>query len=127
MNLLLDTHIFLWFVNDDPRLGDRHKDLIENESNFSYLSVASLWEMSIKYNLGKLKLAPSYEDFVMREVRESSIILLNIELDHLRINASLPFHHKDPFDRIIIAQSIAENLPIITVDSIFNQYPIRLV
>jgi PIN domain nuclease of toxin-antitoxin system len=106
---------------------DRHKDLIENESNFSYLSVASLWEMSIKYNLGKLKLAPTYEDFVEREVRESSIILLNIELEHLRINASLPFHHRDPFDRIIIAQSIAENIPLITVDSIFNQYPIRLV
>jgi len=127
MNLLLDTHIFLWFVNDDPRLSDRHKDLIENESNFSYLSVASLWEMSIKYNLGKLKLDPSYEDFVEKEVRESSIILLNIELEHLRINASLPFHHRDPFDRIIIAQSIAENVPIITGDSIFNQYPIRLV
>ena len=127
MNLLLDTHIFLWFVNDDPRLSDRYKDLIENESNFNYLSVASLWEMSIKYNLGKLKLVPSYEDFVEREIRESSIILLNIELEHLRINASLPFHHRDPFDRIIIAQSIAENIPIITVDSIFNQYPIRLV
>jgi PIN domain nuclease of toxin-antitoxin system len=127
MNLLLDTHIFLWFVNDDPRLSDRHKDLIENEGNFSYLSVASLWEMSIKYNLGKLKLDPSYKDFIEREVRESSIILLNIELEHLRINASLPFHHRDPFDRIIISQSIAENVSIIKVDSIFNQYPIRLV
>lgn len=61
------------------------------------------------------------------EVRESSVILLNIELDHLRINACLPFHHRDPFDRLIIAQSIAENLPILTVDSFFNQYPIRLV
>lgn len=127
MNLLLDTHIFLWFVNDDPKLNDRLKDLIENESNFSYLSIASVWEMSIKYNLGKLKLAPSYEDFVERQIRESSIILLSIELEHLRINASLPFHHKDPFDRVIIAQSMAENIPIITVDSIFNQYPVILV
>ncbi len=127
MNLLLDTHIFLWFVNDDPRLSDRLKDLIENESNFSYLSLASLWEMSIKYNLGKLMLAPSYEDFVEREVKESGVILLGIELEHLRINASLPFHHRDPFDRIIIAQSIAEKFPIITVDSIFHQYPIILV
>ena len=127
MNLLLDTHIFLWFVNDDPRLSDRLKDLIEDESNDSYLSIASLWEMSIKYNLGKLTLAPSYEDFIEKEIRESSVILLGIELEHLKINASLPFHHRDPFDRIIIAQSIAESFPIITVDSIFNQYPILLV
>jgi PIN domain nuclease of toxin-antitoxin system len=127
MNLLLDTHIFLWFVNDDPRLSDPLKDLIENENNFSYLSIASLWEMSIKYNLGKLTLAPSYEEFVEREVRGSSIILLNIELEHLRINASLPFHHRDPFDRIIIAQAMAENLPIMTVDSAFNQYSIILI
>ncbi|MEB3249764.1 MAG: type II toxin-antitoxin system VapC family toxin [Merismopediaceae bacterium] len=127
MNFLLDTHVFLWFINDDPRLSDQRKDMIENEHNLRYLSVASLWEMSIKYNLGKLKLEPSYDDFVEKEVQESSIILLNIELEHLRINASLPFHHRDPFDRILIAQSLAENLPIMTVDSIFNQYPVRLV
>jgi len=68
MNLLLDTHIFLWFVNDDPRLSNSLKDLIESENNLSFLSVASLWEMSIKYNLGKLTLAPSYEEFMEREV-----------------------------------------------------------
>ena len=127
MNLLLDTHIFLWFVNDDPRLSDQFKDLIENDHNFSYLSFASLWEMSIKYNLGKLRLSPSYEEFIDREVSESSIILLDIELEHLKINASLPFHHRDPFDRIIIAQSMAENIPIMTIDSVFNQYPITLI
>jgi PIN domain nuclease of toxin-antitoxin system len=127
MNLLLDTHTFLWFVNDDPRLSDRLKDLIENENNVSYLSIASLWEMSIKYNLGKLTLAPSYEEFVEREVISSSITLLNIELEYLKINATLPFHHRDPFDRIIIAQSMAENIPIITVDSVFNKYSIILI
>lgn len=127
MNVLLDTHIFLWFVNDDPRLSDHRKDLIENEKNSIYLSVASIWEMSIKYNLVKLTLAPSYEEFIAREISESSIILLNIELEHLKINASLPLHHRDPFDRIIIAQCIAENLPVITVDSLFHQYPIILI
>lgn len=127
MNFLLDTHIFLWFVNDDPRLSDRFKDLIENQSNFIYISVASLWEMSIKYNLGKLTLAPAYEEFVEREITESSIILLNIELEHIKINASLPFHHRDPFDRIIIAQSMAENISIMTLDSVFSRYPITLI
>lgn len=127
MNLLLDTHTFLWFVNDDPRLSDRFKDLIENENNVSYLSIASLWEMSIKYNLGKLTLAPSYEEFVEKEIITSRINLLNIELEHLKINATLPFHHRDPFDRIIIAQSMAENIPVITVDSVFNKYSIILI
>lgn len=127
MNLLLDTHIFLWFVNDDPRLSDHLKDLIENKNNCSYLSIASLWEMSIKYNLGKLTLSPSYEEFIEREVSESSINLLNIELEHLKINSYLPFHHRDPFDRIIIAQSMAEKIPIITIDSVFNQYSIIVI
>jgi len=127
MNLLLDTHIFLWFVNDDPRLSNSLKDLIESENNLSFLSVASLWEMSIKYNLGKLTLAPSYEEFIEREVLQSSIILLNIRLEHLKINASLPFHHRDPFDRIIIAQSLAESIPIVTVDSAFSQYSVTLI
>jgi PIN domain nuclease of toxin-antitoxin system len=127
MNLLLDTHTFLWFVNDDPRLSDRFKDLIENENNVSYLSIASLWEMSIKYNLGKLTLAPSYEEFVEKEIITSRINLLNLELEHIKINATLPFHHRDPFDRIIIAQSKAENIPVITVDSVFNEYSIILI
>ena len=127
MKLLLDTQIIIWFVNDDPQLNDHLKDLIEDKNNTIYLSIASLWEMSIKYNLGKLRLVPSYEEFIEKEVNESRIVLLNLELEHLKINASLPFHHRDPFDRIIIAQSMAENLPIITSDSIFSQYSIALI
>lgn len=80
MRLLLDTHTFLWFVNDRPKL----KDLIEDTSNVSYLSVASLWEMSIKFNLGKLKLYSNYEEFVEREVTTSAIQLLNIKLEHFK-------------------------------------------
>ncbi|MEN9568581.1 MAG: hypothetical protein RLZZ69_3777, partial [Cyanobacteriota bacterium] len=93
----------------------------------SYLSMASLWEMSIKFNLGKLRLDPNYEEFVEREVITSSIKLLEIELEHLRINAALPFHHRDPFDRIIIAQAVVENLPIISVDSAFYKYSVTLI
>ncbi|MEB3174689.1 MAG: type II toxin-antitoxin system VapC family toxin [Cyanobacteriota bacterium] len=127
MNLLLDTHTFLWFVNDDSRLSQFHKNLIENESNDSYLSLASLWEMSIKYNLGKLRLEPSYEDFVKKEVNGSNVILLAIKLEHIKANASLPFYHRDPFDRIIIAQSMTENIPIITLDVVFKQYSVELI
>ncbi len=127
MRLLLDTHTFLWFVNDNPKLSDHLKDLIEDTNNIIYLSVASLWEMSIKFNLGKLTLDPNYEEFIEREVTISAIQLLNIELEHLRINATLPFHHRDPFDRLIIAQSIAENIPIVTLDSAFSKYSITLI
>ena len=127
MRLLLDTHTFLWFVNDNPKLSDHLKELIEDTSNVSYISTASLWEMSIKFNLGKLRLDPNYEEFINREVTTSNIQLLNIELKHLSINATLPFHHRDPFDRLIIAQSIAENIPIVTLDSAFNQYSATLI
>lgn len=127
MKLLLDTHTFLWFVNDNPKLSNHLKDLIEDTNNVSYLSVASLWEMSIKFNLDKLTLNPNYEEFVEREVTTSTIQLLNIELEHLKINATLPFHHRDPFDRLIIAQSIAENIPIVSVDLAFDKYSVTLI
>lgn len=127
MKLLLDTHTFLWFVNDNPKLSNRLKDLIEDTNNVSCLSVASLWEMSIKYNLGRLTLYSNYEEFVDREVTTSAIQLLSIELEHFKINATLPFHHRDPFDRLIVAQSIAENIPIITVDSAFDKYSATLI
>ena len=127
MKLLLDTHAFLWFINDDPKLSNHLKEIIEDTNNISYLSVASLWEMSIKFNLGKLTLNPNYEKFVEREVTTSTIQLLNIELEHLRINATIPFHHKDPFDRLIIAQSMAEDIPIVSVDSAFDKYAVNLI
>ena len=127
MKLLLDTHTFLWFVNDSPKLSNHLKDLIEDTNNISYLSVASLWEMSIKSNLSKLTLDPNYEEFVDREVTTSAIQLLNIKLEHLRVNSTLPFHHRDPFDRLIIAQSMAENIPIVSVDSAFDKYSVTLI
>ena len=127
MKLLVDTHIFLWFVNDDHELNNHIKDMIEDRKNIIYLSIASLWEMSIKYNLGKLKLDKSYEEFIRKEIYETRLILLNININHLIINANLPFHHKDPFDRLIISKSIAEKIPIISVDSTFVQYSINII
>ncbi|MBW4586913.1 type II toxin-antitoxin system VapC family toxin [Aetokthonos hydrillicola Thurmond2011] len=127
MNLLLDTHIFLWFISDNIKLSDPLKDLIENENNISYLSIASLWEMSIKYNLGKLKLNTSYEAFIEEEIVKSNIKLLNIDLEHLKLNATLAFHHRDPFDRLIIAQSMGESIPIVTADTIFNKYSVTII
>ncbi|TRV44416.1 MAG: type II toxin-antitoxin system VapC family toxin [Microcystis panniformis Mp_GB_SS_20050300_S99D] len=127
MKLLLDTQILLWFVNDDLQLNDHLKDLIEDKNNTICLSIASLWEMSIKYNLGKLKFESSYQDFVELEIIQSCIKLLDIKVNHLYVHSHLPLYHKDPFDRLIIAQSIAENIPLISVDSIFSQYPVTII
>ncbi|NET00807.1 MAG: type II toxin-antitoxin system VapC family toxin [Sphaerospermopsis sp. SIO1G2] len=127
MQLLLDTQIIIWFVNDDPQLKEHLKDLIEDQNNTIYLSIASLWEMSIKYNLGKLKFEGSYQEFVEVEIIHSCINLLDINVNHLYIHSHLPLYHKDPFDRLIIAQSIAENIPLISADSIFSQYPVTII
>ncbi|HAC64764.1 MAG TPA: PIN domain nuclease [Cyanothece sp. UBA12306] len=127
MELLLDTHIFLWFVDDNLKLSNHLKDLIEDRNNSKYLSVASLWEMSIKYSSGKLKLETSYEQFIEEEITQTNLNLLHIKLEHLNIVSSLPFHHRDPFDRLIISQSMVEGMSIITVDSAFEQYPIKII
>ncbi|MEA5574811.1 type II toxin-antitoxin system VapC family toxin [Anabaena sp. UHCC 0451] len=127
MQLLLDTQIIIWFVNDDPQLKDHLKDLIEDQNNTIDLSIASLWEMSIKYNLGKLKFESSYQEFVELEIIQSCLNLLDIKVNHFYVHSHLPLYHKDPFDRLIIAQSIAENIPLISVDSIFSQYPVTII
>ncbi len=127
MKLLLDTHAFLWFVKDNPRLSNHLKDLIEDENNAIYLSHASLWEMSIKYNLGKLRFDTSYELFVESEIIQTNIKLLNFKLEHFKLNATLPLHHKDPFDRLIIVQSMVEEIPIITVDPAFEKYQVNII
>ncbi len=124
MKQLLDTHTFLWFVMGSPRLSDAVKMTIEDENIENYLSIASLWEISIKFSLGKLTLGMPYEVFIRQEVEETSLIVLNISLEHLNVLTTLPFHHRDPFDRLIISQSIVEKIRICSIDKTFDSYPI---
>jgi PIN domain nuclease of toxin-antitoxin system len=126
VKLILDTHAFLWFINGSDRLSPKAKDLIENPSNRRYLSMASLWEMSIKVSMGKLKLGMNLIDLVEREVKGNDMEILQITPEHLETLSQLTFHHKDPFDRLIIAQSIAEDIAIITKDSQFNNYSVKI-
>jgi PIN domain nuclease of toxin-antitoxin system len=127
MNILLDTHAFLWFVNDDPQLSDAAKRLIEDEESQPFLSVASLWEMAIKISLGKLTLKQPYEVFLLQQLSVNGIGILNITLRHAAEVATLPFHHRDPFDRLLVVQSKIENMPLISADSIFDHYGIARV
>lgn len=125
--LLLDTHTFLWWVNDAPELSGAARDAIGNIDNDCFLSMASCWEMSIKSSLGKLKLAKSLEKFVIEQLSANSFSLLNIELRHAAKIGKMPFHHRDPFDRLLIAQALTEKMTLVSVDQEFKTYGVKLI
>lgn len=105
MRLLLDTHTFLWFLADDPQLSPAARRLIEDGTNEILLSMASLWEIAIKVSLGKLTLGGAFATFIPDQLTLNAFGLLPIELAHVTAVAALPFHHRDPFDRLLIAQA----------------------
>jgi PIN domain nuclease of toxin-antitoxin system len=127
VRLLIDTHILLWTANADARLEQTAIDLIENPETELLLSMASVWEMAIKINLGKLQLGKPLKDFMEETTRLYNVELLPIQLEHLIPIESLPQHHRDPFDRLLIAQAMVENIPILSQDTAFHQYPIQLL
>lgn len=122
MKLLLDTHTFLWFIGGDGKLSSMARSLIEDPGNERFLSIASTWEMAIKVSIGRLQFAQPFQDFVSQQISLNDISLFNITLDHLAAIASLPFHHRDPFDRLLVAQSLVEKIPVISVDTAFDAY-----
>lgn len=121
MNLLLDTHTYIWFSANKPELSSAVKKLIEDSQNSSYISIASLWEMSIKISLGKLAIDKDFKD-LLKDLSESGIEILPISFEHVLKSGTLAFHHRDPFDRIIIAQALCENMKLLSADVIFDQY-----
>ncbi len=130
MIFLLDTSAFLWFVNNHPSLSAEAKDIIEDPSSLICLSIASIWEMAIKASLRKLAVPLPLQSFVERELSSNEFALLPVTVEHAEIVSSLPFPnsgHRDPFDRLLIAQSIAENLPILSNDRAFDAYDIQRV
>jgi PIN domain nuclease of toxin-antitoxin system len=123
MTYLLDTHTVIWFVADHHNLPDKTKEKICDSNSICYASIASYWEIAIKYALGKLSLDIELEHF-FKVIEQSGIAILPITASHILANAKLDFHHRDPFDRMIIAQSFVEKIPIITRDNAFSDYPI---
>jgi PIN domain nuclease of toxin-antitoxin system len=126
VKLLLDTHIFLWYIAGDPRVGLDVRTSIEN-SEVAYLSVASVWEATIKYHLGKLPLPEPPHPWLMVQREQHGIESLAIEESTVAHLSRLQPHHRDPFDRILVCQAIQHNLQIVTVDSIFSFYPAKLL
>jgi PIN domain nuclease of toxin-antitoxin system len=125
VNLLLDTHSFIWFVEDHPSLSAHARALIEEPTNTVFLSIASVWEMAIKVSLGKLHLSQPFDLFMPNQLLLNDVTLLDIAVSHTMRVAMLPFHHRDPFDRLLIAQSQVEGMPLISADSIFDAYGVN--
>ncbi len=127
MNLLLDTHAFLWFIAGDFQLGDLAKIQIENPDNLKFVSIASLWEIGIKLSLGKLVLQQPFKDLIPHQLEINGFELLHIQIDHVAKLTSLPFHHRDPFDRILASQCLINDLPIVSCDPIFDSYSVNRI
>lgn len=125
MRYLLDTHSLIWFIGGDSQLGGSARRVIDDEENQLYISIASLWEMAIKFSIGKLNLEQPFEEMFPEQLEINSIEILGITIAHLKAAASLPFHHRDPFDRLIIAQAKVDGLPIVSVDAVFDDYGVE--
>jgi len=125
MKALLDTHTFIWAITDERRLSPRARSLIA--SSELWWSVVSLWEAIQKAQVGKLSLPLPAGPFLTGELRSNHVRLLPVSLSHVLRVEELPLHHRDPFDRLLIAQSIEEGWPIITADPRFTRYPVDVI
>ena len=124
MRVLLDTHAFLWFVLGDAQWSSMAKSSILDPLNTKFVSPASYWEIAIKIRLGKYTLHESYEAFMYRGIFSNGFSILPIEPKHTAMLTTLILHHRDPFDRLLIAQAIVEQIPIISGDTVFDAYTI---
>ena len=127
MKALLDTHVWLWMISTPERLSASARRLLEPAENELHLSTASMWEISLKYSIGKFELPAPPVVLLPEWIARSRVTALPIEQSHALAVAALPFHHRDPFDRMLIAQSSLEDLPIVTRDPVFNAYDVKVL
>lgn len=127
MRILLDTHAFLWWISNDPQLSAQARSLIEDVANEIVVSAVSGWEIAIKAQLGKLTVAADLEQFVASQITQNYFTILPIKLVHTLHIHHLPLHHRDPFDRMLVAQSQLEDLTMLTVDPLIMQYTVATI
>ncbi len=127
MKVLLDTHAFLWLITDDDRLSENARQTFLNTENSLFFSAASLWEICIKKSLGKISLKDGWFQTIQEEMEINTIRWLPIEMTHCAEVTELPFHHRDPFDRMLIAQAIVEDIQLLSRDSRLSDYAIELI
>jgi PIN domain nuclease of toxin-antitoxin system len=127
MKLLLDTHIFIWWADKPENLSPVALSALEDQTNGLVLSVASVWEIQVKIQLGKLKLSQPLKELIDSQQEINDLQVLPVALPHVLALDTLPFHHKDPFDRLLIAQSIVEDATLVTADDKFSAYQAKLL
>lgn len=127
MRLLLDTSTFLWFIEGHTALSTTARKVIEDPENDVLLSVASLWEVAIKISIGKLSLGQPFGELIPEQIVAMGIRVMDIRLQHLTRVTNLPWHHRDPFDRLIVAQAITEDLPVVGRDGALDAYGIQRI
>ena len=127
MNLLLDTHVFLWFISGDTKLSATWRQIISDPAKQVFLSVVSVWETTIKYQLGKLPLPQSPDVYLPAQRERHLISTLSLDERSVARLAALPLYHRDPFDRILVCQVIEHNLTIVTVDPLIMQYGVAVL
>lgn len=125
MKLLLDTHALLWFLSGDSRLSESARLAIEDLENTRHFSIATAWEIAIKVSLGKLQLVVPFEELLPGQLQSNRIDLLPLLPAHLQALLDLPYHHRDPFDRMLIAQARVEDAAIVSIDSALDEYGAR--
>ncbi len=125
MKILLDTHTFLWWIEDDPQLSDVARATIADGSHELFFSAASGWEIAIKSQIGKLRLPENLDQFITEQLYRNNFTVLPIQLSHTLHVHALPLLHRDPFDRILVAQSSVEEMPILTIDPQIAQYNVQ--
>jgi len=125
MRILLDTHALLWFILDDPQLSATARAMIEDPANDVEVSPASYWEIAIKISLRKYSLPQPYQQFMESQIAVNDFRILHIEPKHTNRITTMPFHHKDPFDRLLAAQAIVEGIAIVSVDEQLDPYGVQ--
>jgi len=123
MKFLLDTHVLLWWLSDDPSLTSNHRRIIMDQRNSCFVSAATIWEISIKTGLGKLVVADEY----LETIRSQGFLELAVSWEHANAIKRLPEHHKDPFDRILIAQAQCERMDLLSIDEDIKKYDVTVV
>ena len=127
MRVLVDTHVFLWWVEGDRALPAKVRAALADPENECLISMVSAWELAIKTGLGKLKLAVPLKRYIVENVAANGFRMLDIEIAHVGRLETLASHHGDPFDRLLIAQALEENLPVVTADPIFRKYGVKRI
>jgi PIN domain nuclease of toxin-antitoxin system len=127
MNLLLDTHTFLWLRFSPDKVSSTALSAYQDEANQVFLSHASVWEMQIKHQLGKLELDIDLAELLKEQCEQNSLQLLPVEIIHILGLSKLPFHHKDPFDRLLISQAVTENMSLVSSDEFFSDYEVKVL